>query len=763
MVESGLLEQLREEAARRARQVTSVNEIFTRPRQNGKTSVYGSTTLTDPGVSITDRVFTRITSAEVAIGLDFETWGSRDIRKVGLDNYVNDPEFRVLIGSISSRNERTQGFDEEEFDFVEDYDRAWTELNSNVRAATIIVAHNAGFERLVLARIGIDAGHIQWVDSAVIARAMGASSSLENAAPQLLMSDKMHEGKRLIQRFSVPNLLFGNKPPTWDQVKNDPDWRLYHEYCGIDASLSLRLAYRYGPMVPETEYLYEQLTYQMNRVGWTVDQDSLRDMQRRYKDNKEEGLEWFRGNHDFMGELNLNSLKQLKQWCLDRGIRAKSFDEAHVEKLLQQVQDRLNLPTTSTGALRGHKRTGVLAVRDLLLTKQVLGGSSLKKLDVIERTMGEDGQLRDQYMHLGAGQSYRTTGRGVQMQNLKRLHNKADLNTLVEPSASWTNTELAENLRQLFTASAPMGSLIVGDFAAVESRGLAYLSGSGWKLDAFRNGQDLYKVQASRIFGDPYDDITKDQRQTGKVGELACGYGAGPDSVQSFANKMGVEFSREESVKLVRDWRTINPAIVKLWDRMGQALLEAVVSPMDSVWTVDLAHNMRVEFIHVVTPGSLMKQHPGAKSIGMRLIQDGGLVLTRYFHGCYMRGRDVSYYKPADNVNGALWSATYVDPKTKRSVFHKLYGGKLVGILTQSFCREIFFEVMVKIAKWVETQPGITLIGQFHDEIINDYNPRLASISLEVAQQVIEDLMSNCSYRDFPLAAEVKSDYRYTK
>ena len=46
-------------------------------------------------------------------------------------------------------------------------------------------------------------------------------------------------------------------------------------------------------------------------------------------------------------------------------------------------------------------------VRALLHVKQVLGGSSLKKLQVILDTTGEDGRLHDQYLHIGAGATYR--------------------------------------------------------------------------------------------------------------------------------------------------------------------------------------------------------------------------------------------------------------------------------------------------------------------------------------------------------------------
>lgn len=46
---------------------------------------------------------------------------------------------------------------------------------------------------------------------------------------------------------------------------------------------------------------------------------------------------------------------------------------------------------------------------------------------------------------------------------------------------------------------------------------------------------------------------------------------------------------------------------------------------------------------------------------------------------------------------GQLWESQYTDKKTKKREFFSIYGGKLAGILTQSFCRELFFTVLVKL------------------------------------------------------------------
>lgn len=765
------LAELHKEHERSKNQLDYLQQII-KPKQGGKVNNISGASISSGRFAVLDEPSTYVSWANggTIIGLDFETWGSRPLPKVGLDNYLSDPEFRVNIAHIAWKiggpgviDARSTGYD-----FVE-YGRSsqvWLDFANEIANASTIVAHNVTFERRVLDKMGIRSDHIHWVDSAMIARAMGAAGALENAAPQLLDTTKMSSGKRLIQKFSVPNAAFNFKRPTWTQVCNDPDWLEYHKYCGVDAQLSLRIALRYGATLLGKEYDYEKLTHAMNEVGWTVDRNSVELMQRRYEDNKKVALDRFRIKYDLDGELNLNSLKQLKEWCLKRGVRAKSFDEEHVDDMLTKVEEKL---ATSPG-FPASKRQGLIEVRDLLRTKQVLGGSSLKKLAVIERTTSEDGQLRDQYMHVGAGQSYRTTGRGVQMQNLKRLHNPL-LMVDLDGGLAWNNHQLAENMRQLFTASSPGGALIVGDFSSVESRGLAYLAGQHWKLDAYRDGKDLYKVQASGIYNIAYDDVTKDQRQTGKVGELSCGYGAGAGAVKSFASKMGVEFTDAEAGRLVRDWRAINPAIVDMWTRLGEAFTKVVQfsasGPGSYGQTVMLANGMSVEFNVTDTPASLQRQHPGAKSIVTVLHAGGRPYLQRYFHGCYMRGKDVCYHKPTDRVGGDLWTNHYRDPKSGQIVFYKLYGGKIAGILTQSFCREIFFHVMHSVYRWTTRNSGVTLIGQFHDEIVVDYDSTaFGAMTIDEARRVLTTIMTETHglpFTGFPLGAEVQSAYRYIK
>lgn len=702
------------------------------------------------------------------IGLDFETYSDVDLPKHGLDRYISSPYFLPLIASVAKQGvsgrtytQRYQLFDHR------DQRQFQNDINHAVRCGVKIVAHNSGFEMAVLGSMNIQLGADNFVDSAMVARAAGAESKLEVAAPQLIGMDKLEVGWSLIKLFCMPG-PYQEKHNTRafvpDIVLDHPaEWDLFGQYCDVDANAGLTIAEQWGHVLTGRELRFQQVTQRMNEEGWHVDLDAVQEMQRRYLENQERALEDFRQRHN-AADLNLRSLAQMKKWCADRGVKITSMDEAHVARYRKAIEKKLyaSVPLAPVTA------AGYQQVLDLMSTKQILGGSSLSKLETIMNMTGEDGRLRDQYLHCGAGQTLRTTGRGVQMQNLKRIGDEpADMDELFDDYADWDNELMARNLRQVFTAEKPDGFLIVGDFASVESRGLAWLAGAQWKTTAFKENKDLYKVLASSMFSVPYDAVSKEQRQTGKVGELSCGYGAGPQAVRDFAVGMGVEFEEGEATKLVHDWRNTNPEIVKFWGELDRMMHESL-----EVTAVTRQYNLPDGFVLQIgraqTPKSLWDQAKtegrDVQSLSLEVWYGGMLFLRRFFHGCYPHGRNVRYYRPTERKTGKLWKDSYRHPKSKQIVHYELYGGKLSGILTQSFCRELFMQALEEVDLWCRQHDELRLVGQFHDEIVVDWRPSPYGLTLETAKRSLNSRMSDPGEAfSFPLAAEIKHDYRYTK
>lgn len=709
----------------------------------------------------------------MTLTIDFETYGATSLPKHGLYNYTSCPTFTPLCATVIQDNEygSTNVYT---LDFIRDplAKPTLSRLLEEEKGVPIIAAHNAAFEKAVLRSMGYPVDEYSFIDTAHIARAMGANGSLANAARQLLNEEKYAAGDHLIKLFCIPGeLQVRNQSLHFDPEIIDnhlKEWRdMVYTYCHIDTQLAHRLLHMhynsaYGQLCND-DLDYWNLTQQINEAGWHVDVPAVKRMKERWEENCAN----IKALHP---DLNLNSHKQLVQFCKDRGVNARSFDELNIKKIL----DRINKKIDTSGSTQELEE-----VRLLLLHKQELAGSSLKKLDTILDTIEDDNRLRGQYQHFGAGQTGRTSGQGVQLQNLKRLKNPIDMDVLFNPEVELTNAQLAGNIRQVFTAGSN-GVILTGDFNAIESRALAWLAGEEWKLTAYREGRGVYEELAARMLNISLEDVDPTARNTGKLGELSGGYGAGPVAVKDFAEKLGTILTESQASAMVNDWRNACPRTVILWSKLRDALFDAV--KMDTYTTVEVGpdgthEKYSVIFEPVATPASLDKR--GAASVVMALDVTNGsnfrsTIFSRVFHGVHLVGRDIRYFKPSSNKGGPAWNDTYINPKTKRREHHKLHGGKLAGILTQSMCRELFFSRLKVVNSRVSVTPMMQLVGQFHDEVNIEINPSQEDLTnlgkrefkafvRSTARWLEEVLSSQSLFTGLPMAASVAYDYRYVK
>ena len=698
------------------------------------------------------------------VGLDFETYSDVDLRKHGLARYVASPNFEVLLAAVAHLDEENGGVASVILDFVKNPQDSLDRL-AVLLGGCHIVAHNAGFEGAVLSRIGLPQNPAMLIDSAVVARTAGLGSALEACAPQALDVDKLASGKEGIMLFSIPGTYqMNNGDDVFDpQVVADhpQEWEEFQKYCALDAALSLKLVGTLHFATSPEEMHYSACTLRMNFTGWHVDRALVEEMDRRYHENVDEQVRRFRTEVPSAAQLNLSSHPQLVQWCADRGIRAKSFDEQHVAHMLEQVELRLQRLLLDDPHARGYEE-----VKHLLEVKQILGGSSLKKLRTILDTLTDNDLLFDQYLHAGAPTTLRTSGRSVQMQNLKRLGGKGDdVSELFDPSIRWDNAKMARNLRQVFTARHPDGALVVGDYSAVESRGLAWLAGEEWKLQAYSDGVGVYESQAAKFYGIDIADVVPAQRQFAKVGELSCGYGAGAPAVQEFAGNMGVPLSMGEAKKLVFDFRNTNARTVAFWNALQSALMEVAEIGLAKV----LIPEGEIVFETTDAIPSLQKlTQKRLRTLVVRVsvpCRDDPFVMDRIFHGFSSEAGGFRYWKSDDRKTGDLWRPTYIDPKTGYRRHYTLYGGKLAGILTQSLCREIFMSGMSLMTMWAHDLDNVHVVGQLHDELVLDWSPPTRPLEPELQETIasLHKAMSWTNLPGFPLACEIKSDYRYTK
>jgi DNA polymerase len=99
---------------------------------------------------------------------------------------------------------------------------------------------------------------------------------------------------------------------------------------------------------------------------------------------------------------------------------------------------------------------------------------------------------------------------------------------------------------------APEGYMMIdSDSSQIEARTLAWLAEQNDLVEAFDNGEDVYKIMATAIYNKPISEITKDERFVGKTTILGAGYGMGSAKFQAQLKNFGVEVSSEEAKRII--------------------------------------------------------------------------------------------------------------------------------------------------------------------------------------------------------------------
>jgi len=120
-------------------------------------------------------------------------------------------------------------------------------------------------------------------------------------------------------------------------------------------------------------------------------------------------------------------------------------------------------------------------------------------------------------------------------------------------------------------------ALVVADWSSIEARVNPWLSGRGDdKLAIFREGGDVYKVNASATFRVPVTEVTGDQRQVGKVQELACGFAGGVGAFAAMGRIYGLLLPEPEAKRMVDGWRRANTWAMPFWESLERCYTAAM-------------------------------------------------------------------------------------------------------------------------------------------------------------------------------------------
>lgn len=271
-------------------------------------------------------------------------------------------------------------------------------------------------------------------------------------------------------------------------------------------------------------------------------------------------------------------------------------------------------------------------------------------------------------------------------------------------SETWTAEQIGALIRQCFVSE--RGELVVADFAQIEPRTTLWLAGDEGNLEVFRRqdakvGPDAYLVAASRLYGEPVTDKADKRRQAGKVAVIACGYQAGPDTVEKWAAKQGIDLAGAgtSGVAIVESWRGSTPLVAGR--EVGREFLD------------DKGR------IRQVRKGGFWRQIENQAWLaiegedGRPFYYEKGDLFYELPSGRYLRYRQARIepvLKPGGKVKDAI---TFFNAEKNRRT--STYGGKLTENVVQAIDRDLLAAAIVRVEN--EVAP---VVMHTHDELVAD-------------------------------------------
>jgi len=691
---------------------------------------------------------------------DTETYSECDLKSAGTHAYAEHPSTCITVAQWAIDDGEPEVAD------LSDSGNGPNFLPARLhpylmRPDVTVIAHNSAFDRTLLRHCwGIDVPVERWQDTMIQAMAHGLPGSLDKIGQIVgLEADQAKDkrGRELIQLFCKPR----PKGSTLRRATNasHPDqWREFLEYSRQDIIAMRAIAAR----LPEWNYRHGHFELGL----WHIDQ--------RINDR---GV-----------AVDIPLARAAIAAVAIEQARLKSEVVEQTGGLVTNASQRDNLlgfilaeygvelPDMKADTLRRRLDDPGLpeSVKLLLAIRLEATKTSTAKYKALVAATSSDGRLRNTLQFAGAQRTARWAGRIFQPQNLPRPEHGFDgeaQELVVEALKSGCADLVYSNVMQQ-TANAIRGcivappgkKLVVADLSNIEGRGLAYLAGERWKLKAFAEfdqgiGADLYKLAYARSFNVDAKDVSKNQRQIGKVQELGLGYEGGVAAFLTFAvvynmdlaelakavwgtashealeNAQGVwEWAKKNDRTLglsnevyvaceilKRAWRDAHPATTALWKAASESTRAAIKNPGE---TFSIGQHLKVR-------------------------RDGTWLRLRLPSGRYL-----CYINPKVDDDGQI-SYFGVNQYTRQWGPIKTYGGKLVENATQAFARDILGHSMPIIEA-----AGYPIVLSVHDELLTE-TPDSDAFNVDDLSRMMSAAPSWA--KGIPLAAAGFETYRYRK
>ncbi|CAI0908256.1 bifunctional 3'-5' exonuclease/DNA polymerase [Serratia quinivorans] len=642
----------------------------------------------------------------------------------------------------------------------------------------LIYAHNSHFDRTMLRHVmqrllpGVVAGGVErWRDTMVKALAHGLPGAL-GALCEVLNVDtdkaKDKAGKQLIQLFCKPRPK-NSKLRRATSKSHQAEWQRFVDYAGLDIH-AMRAV---DAKLPNWNYQGAELALwhrdqQINDRGVCMD------------------IELAEAAITAVGDEQLLLAKRTQEMT-DGEVQAATQRDAMLKHILEAFGVELPDMQKSTLERRINDPDLPAPLRELLTIRLAACTTSTSKYKALMKGVSSDGRLRGTLQFCGASRTGRWAGRLFQPQNLPRPlfaigqpDQQEQIDQGIEALKLGVADLLYDNVMELISSAlrgcimAPPGKkLVVSDLSNIEGRFLVWLAGEEWKLQAFRDydniigtdengepiraGHDLYKLAYARAFNMAPEDVDKAMRQIGKVMELGLGFGGGVAAFVTFALVYGLDLEDladaalpnipiaiqreakswwQASVKqkktyglservfitcdsLKRLWRNAHPETVSLWSELENAVRRAIAQPGKQFNCRRLKVRKDGSWLRIALPSGRVVCYPGAAIVKGEITYMG------------------------------------VNPYSRKWQRLKTYGGKLVENVTQAGARDVLAGNMPA----VEAR-GYEIVLTVHDEVITEAPDK----DFYFHDQLSQLLATNPTWApDLPLNAGGFEAYHYRK
>lgn len=694
---------------------------------------------------------------------------------------------------------------------VQVWDLTSTPLMPNLLAdaledeSVLLTAHNSAFDRTVMHFCGYRTDIKRWRDTMVKAMAHSLPGSLGTLCEILgVAADQAKDkrGKELVLLLCKPRPKT-SKIPRATRETHPAEWEEFKEYARLDVEAMRAI----DKKLPKWNYQgFEldlwHLDQQVNSRGFMVDVDLARSAIRAVE----------------RAQLKLaNRTQVITEYDGEgEGVRSTSQRDVLLKYLLEEHGVELPDMKASTLERRMNDENLPALLRELLAIRLQVSTTSTSKYKTLIKAVSDDHRLRGTLQFCGALRTGRYAGRMFQPHNMPRpsLKNKI-IDHGIEMLKADSEDLFFDNVMQLTSSAirgciiAPEGKkLVVADLSNIEGRILAWLAGEQWKLKAFeaydtfvldengerisdgkgdfqRKGHDLYKLAYAKSFRVDPATVAGDQRQVGKVQELALGYAGGVGAFLTFAAayNLDLEAMAEEALEAI-------PAeIVEEAEGFMNWLCKGEQKKHAHRLAQEMPMNASLELLRV-----------GCQKIRFGLSEQAFIVcdsfkrMWRYAHpeistwwreleeaaraaiaqpnfkvtcrrvtlirtGAWLRivlpsGRALCYPSPQVNDKGEI-SYMGINQYSRKWSRLGTYGGKLAENITQAVARDVLVENFPAIEA-----AGYEMVLTVHDEDITEA-PDLPEYNSDALAAIMS---TNPKWaKGLPLAAAGFDSYRYKK